>query len=96
MTIKNTGSKIVSIGTTVLMPDQSMTVSKAVAETPAIKALVKKEFLAVIDDEKPAKKPAAKADDAAAKKAAEEAKKAADEAAKKAADEAAKNAAQSK
>lgn len=53
MTIKNTGSKIISIGTTVLMPDATMKASKAVCETPAVKAFIKKGLLTVTEDAKP-------------------------------------------
>lgn len=96
MTIKNIGSKIISIGTTVLMPDASLTTDKKTAETPAIKAMVKAGLLSVEEDVKPTRAPRqSKDDDAAAKAAAEEAeKKAAEEAAKKAAEEAAKKAAE--
>lgn len=89
MIIKNIGAKIISIGSTVLMPDAEMKASKDVAETPAIQAFVRLGFVKVEDgeEEKAAKKVA---DEAAAKKAAEDAaKKAEEEAKKKAADEAA-------
>lgn len=88
MIIKNTGAKIISIGTTVLMPDAEMKVSKGIAETPAIKAFVRMGFVKIEDDaeEKAAKKKLT--EEAAAKKAAEKAaKKAAEEEAKKAAEE---------
>lgn len=92
MIIKNTGAKIISIGTTVLMPDAEMKVSKGIAETPAIKAFVRMGFVKIEDDaeEKAAKKKLT--EEAATKKAAEKAaKKAAEEEAakKKAAEEAA-------
>lgn len=53
MTIKNIGSKIISIGTTVLMPDATMKAGKSVCETPAVKTFVKKGLLSIIDDAKP-------------------------------------------
>lgn len=40
MTITNTSKKIINIGTSVLMPDESMTVNDAVAGIPAIKAML--------------------------------------------------------
>ena len=52
MTIKNIGSKIISIGTTVLMPDATMKASKAVCETPAVKAFVKKGLLTISEETK--------------------------------------------
>lgn len=42
MTITNKTNKIINIGTTILMPEESMTISDAVANTPAIKAFAKK------------------------------------------------------
>lgn len=39
MTIKNTSSKIISIGKTVLLPDDTVEVSEAIANAPAIKAM---------------------------------------------------------
>lgn len=53
MTIKNIGSKIISIGTTVLLPDATMKANKAICETPAVKAFVKKGLLSIVDDAKP-------------------------------------------
>lgn len=52
MTIKNIGSKIISIGTTVLMPDATMKASKAVCDTPAVKAFVKKGLLSISEEVK--------------------------------------------
>lgn len=40
MTITNTSKKIINIGTSVLMPDESMKVNDAVAGIPAIKAML--------------------------------------------------------
>ena len=52
MIIKNTGPKIVHIGTTMLMPEDTMTADKAVCEAPAIKAFVKKGLLSVSEEPK--------------------------------------------
>lgn len=52
MLIKNIGSKIVHIGTTMLMPEDTMTADKAVCEAPAIKALTKKGLLSVSEEPK--------------------------------------------
>lgn len=46
-TIKNTSSKIIHVGTTILMPDMTMKVADAAAKTPAIKALAKRKMLEV-------------------------------------------------
>lgn len=92
-TIKNTSKKIINIGTTPLMPDDSMEVSAAIAESPAIKAMAGLGQLTV-SATKPARK---KGEDDAAKKAEEEAaKKAAEEQAAKEAEEAARKAAEAK
>ena len=101
MKLKNIGAKIISIGSTVLMPGDVMEVDKTVAKLPSIQAFIEHEFLALDDTEERIKEEAAKiAAENAAKKAEEESKaaeeaarKAAEEAAKKAADEAAKKAA---
>lgn len=52
MIIKNTGTKIVHIGTTMLMPEETMTADKAVCEAPAIKALAKKGLLSISEEPK--------------------------------------------
>lgn len=57
MIIKNISSRIINIGTTVLMPDHTMPASEAVCETPAIKAFVKKGWLELVKEK--AKAPAA-------------------------------------
>ena len=46
-TIKNTSSKIIHVGTTILMPDMTMKVKDATAKTPAIKALANRKMLEV-------------------------------------------------
>lgn len=69
MTIKNIGTKIVNIGTVVLMPDESMTANETICNAPAIKAMEKRGLLSIIKEVKapvhtpapqaPAQKPAA-------------------------------------
>lgn len=99
MKIKNIGSKIIGVGTTVLMPEDSMTVDKLTANSPAIKKLVDMKLLALDDsDERAAaeakraereeKRAAKQAEKEAAKQVENEAK-AAKKAEKKAAKEAA-------
>jgi len=85
MIIRNIGPKIINIGTTVLMPDSCMKVSKDIVSTPAIQVFIRKGFIRVeADDSEKTTKDAAK-------------KKAAEEAAMKTSDEAAtKKAAQEK
>lgn len=50
MTIKNIGSKIISVGSTVLMPDATMKANKVVCDAPAVKALIEKGMIAVVED----------------------------------------------
>ena len=52
MIIKNIGTKIVHIGTVMLMPEDTMTADKAVCEAPAIKALAKKGLLSIAEEPK--------------------------------------------
>ena len=52
MIIKNIGPKIIHIGTTMMMPEKTMTAPKAVCETPAIKAFIEKGFLAIFEETK--------------------------------------------
>lgn len=52
MTIKNIGTKIVHIGTTMLMPEGTMPAGKAVCEAPVIKAMVKHGLLSISEDAK--------------------------------------------
>ena len=52
MIIRNIGTKIVNIGTTVLMPDAETTVSNTVADAPSIQALVNMKLIAVLGEEK--------------------------------------------
>lgn len=47
MTIKNTSSKIISIGKAVLLPDDTVEVSDAVANAPAIKAMAARGQLSI-------------------------------------------------
>ena len=91
MTIKNIGSKIISIGSTVLMPDAEMKATKAITATPAIDAMVEMGLLSITEDAKQKTAP----NDDSAKKASEEAtKKAAEESAKKSEEDAAKKTAE--
>ena len=52
MTIKNISTKIINIGTTVLLPDNTMPGNKALCEAPAIKAMVKRGQLSIIEEPK--------------------------------------------
>ena len=52
MIIKNIGSKIINIGTEILMPDSQITVSKDVAALPAIQAFAVKTYIKIVDNEK--------------------------------------------
>ena len=47
MIIRNIGSKVISIGTAVLMPDGELEVTDAIANTASIKAMCEKGFIAV-------------------------------------------------
>jgi len=53
MIIKNTSPKIVNIGTTMLLPDKTMTITPVVANTPAIKAFIRTNVIAVVPEEVP-------------------------------------------
>lgn len=64
MTIKNTSSKIISIGKTVLLPDDTMEVSEVIANAPVIKAMAGRGQLSIKGDRKA--KPAAVAEDTTA------------------------------
>lgn len=46
-TIKNISSKIIHIGTTILMPDQTMQASEKTAKLPSIQAFAKRKMLEV-------------------------------------------------
>ena len=52
MIIKNIGSKIINIGTEILMPDSQITVSKDVAALPAIQAFAVKKYIKIVHNEK--------------------------------------------
>lgn len=45
MKIRNKGSKIINIGTTILMPDASMNINEATLKLPAIQAFIAKGLL---------------------------------------------------
>ena len=47
MIIRNIGSKVISIGSAVLMPDGELEVTDAIANTASIKAMCEKGFIAV-------------------------------------------------
>ena len=47
MIIRNIGSKVISIGSSVLMPDGELEVTDAIANTASIKAMCEKGFVAV-------------------------------------------------
>lgn len=80
MTIKNTSSKIISIGKTVLLPGDSMDVSEAIANAPAIKAMIGRGQLTIKANKgtRPKTPGRKKEKEAAEKKAAEEAAQAAE------------------
>ena len=90
MTIKNTSQKVINIGTTILMPDKTMEASKALTETPSIKAMVERGQLAIISEKGGKDKDA----DKAAQEKAEAEERARAEAEAKAAEEAVKAAAE--
>ena len=73
MKITNTSSKVISVGSVVLLPDASDDFKKSVAELPAVKALVKRGLLK-IEDGKAEADAKAKADAEAEAKAKAEAK----------------------
>lgn len=88
MTIKNTSQKVINIGTTILMPDKTMEASKALTETPSIKAMVERGQLAIISEKGGKDKDADKAaqEKAEAEERARAEAEAAEEAAKAAAE----------
>lgn len=47
MILKNIGSKIVSVGSAILMPGDSMKITTAQSELSSVKALVRMNFLAI-------------------------------------------------
>lgn len=51
MKIKNTSSKVISVMTTVLLPDEECETSAEVVALPSVKALIEKNFLKVVADE---------------------------------------------
>lgn len=96
MKIKNTSTKVISIGGVALLPDKDHDFGKAIAELPAVKALVKRNLLS-IEDSKADADAKAKADAEAKAKAEAEAKaKAEAEAKAKEAEEKAKAEAEAK
>lgn len=97
MKIRNKGSKIINIGTTILMPDASMDINEATLKLPAIQAFIAKGLLETDESEAAFQKAV---EEAAARKLAEEAeakaKAEADAKAKAEAEAAAKKAAEDK
>lgn len=91
MNVKNTGSKIVSIGTLVLLPGDTVELDASIEANSNVDTLVEMGFLTRLGRRKNAENDEAKAE-AAAKKAAEDAEKKAAADAKKAAEAAAKKA----
>lgn len=83
MKIKNTSTKVISIGGVALLPDADHDFGKAIAELPAVKALVKRNLLS-IEDSKADAEAKAKADAEAKAKAEAEAKAKAEAEAKEA------------
>lgn len=59
MIIKNISSKIINIGTEILMPDKQLPVADDVAGLPAIKAFVEKGYVVLIEEPAKAAKTAA-------------------------------------
>lgn len=95
MKIRNKGSKIINIGTTILMPDASMDINEATLKLPAIQAFIAKGLLETDESDAAFQKAV---EEAAARKLAEEAKAKAeaDAKAKAEAEAAAKKAAEDK
>jgi len=94
MKIKNIGSKIISVGTTVLLPDATTEVSKAMANAPSVATLIKMGLLAVVEEPKVKNDAKAKAEAEAKAKAEAEAKAKAEAEAKAKAEAEAKAAAE--
>ena len=95
MKIRNKGSKIINIGTTILMPDASMDINEATLKLPAIQAFIAKGLLETDESEAAFQKAV---EEAAARKLEEDAKAKAeaDAKAKAEAESAAKKAAEDK
>lgn len=95
MKIRNKGSKIINIGTTILMPDASMDINEATLKLPAIQAFIAKGLLETDESDAAFQKAV---EEAAARKLEEEAKAKAeaDAKAKAEAEAAAKKAAEDK
>lgn len=95
MKIRNKGSKIINIGTTILMPDASMDINEATLRLPAIQAFIAKGLLETDESDAAFQKAV---EEAAARKLEEEAKAKAeaDAKAKAEAEAAAKKAAEDK
>lgn len=53
MTLVNISNKIINVGTTPVLPSESLPITKAIAEYPAIKAFVEQSLIKIVDDGKP-------------------------------------------
>lgn len=93
MKIRNKGSKIINIGTTILMPDASMDINEATLKLPAIQAFIAKGLLETDESEAAFQKAV---EEAAARKLEEDAKVKAEAEAKAKAEAAAKKTAEDK
>ena len=93
MKIRNKGSKIINIGTTILMPDASMDINEATLKLPAIQAFIAKGLLETDESDAAFQKAV---EEAAARKLEEDAKVKAEAEAKAKAEAAAKKAAEDK
>ncbi len=63
MKLKNISEKVISIGSSVIMPDGVITIAKERTETPAINALIKQGFVSVENESSAAGKEQETADD---------------------------------
>ncbi len=52
MTLINTSNKVINIGTDPILPDETRSITKALAETPSIKALAEMKLIHIVDDGK--------------------------------------------
>lgn len=50
MTLLNIGSKIINVGTTILMPGDKMEISEEISKLPAIQAFVELGFVSVVGE----------------------------------------------
>lgn len=52
MTLLNVGSKIINVGTTILMPGDKMEISEEISKLPAIQAFVELGFVSIVGEAK--------------------------------------------